>query len=88
MDLSEAFDWIPHDLLIAKMQAYGFSKKSLTFFYSYLKRRNQCLKINNTYGVFQAILSWVPQGSILHPILLNIFINDLFRRSSTKDVRT
>ena len=51
MDLSEAFDWIPHELLIAKMQAYGFSKKSLTFFYSYLKRRNQCLKINNTYGV-------------------------------------
>ena len=78
MDLSKAFDCIPHDFLIVKMEGYGFSKDFLTFLYLYLKQRKQSVKINNVRSMFQILLSGVPKVSILGPLLFNIFINDLF----------
>ena len=65
MDLSKEFDCIPHDLLIAKLYAYGFSLKTVTFIYSYLKRKKQKVKVNNILSDFLTLLSGVPQGSIL-----------------------
>ena len=62
------------------MYAYGFSSESLTFFHSYLKKRKQSVKIDNTHNVFQVFLSSISQGSILGPIPLNIFLNNLFYR--------
>ena len=77
-DLSKAFDCIAHDLLIAKLVAYGFSDTALRYVYSYLSNRKQCVRINNTYSNYQKIKSGVPQGSILGPIFFNLSINDLF----------
>ena len=67
IDLSKAFDCIPHDLLNAKLHAYGLSEDAVTFAHSYLKRRKLGVKINDTESVFQILLSDIPQGSILGP---------------------
>ena len=77
-DLSKAFDCIPHDLLIAKLEAYGFDNYAIRYAYPYLKNRKQCVKINNTYSDLLDIISGVPQGSIVGLLLFNIFFNDFF----------
>ena len=77
MDLFKAFDCVPHDLLIAKMHAYGFDKDTLILFFSYLKDRKQEFKVNNTISSFMTLVSGIPQGSILGPLLFNILINDI-----------
>ena len=77
MDLSKAFDCLPHELLLAKLSAYGFERDTLNFFYSYLKGRKQTVNIKGESSMFLDILAGVPQGSILGPILFNIFLNDI-----------
>ena len=77
-DLSKAFDCIPHNLLIAKLQAYGFDKPALNFILTYLTERNQRTKVNDKYSKRRYLKYGVPQGSILGPLLFNLFMNDIF----------
>ena len=76
-DLSKAFDCIPHDLLIAKLEAYGLGEKALSFIFSYLTNQNQGVLVNDKRSDFQKIISGVLQGSIAGPILFNFSINDV-----------
>ena len=77
MDLSKAFDTINHDLLIAKLKAYGFSKEALKLMKSYLKNREQKMQINNKFSSEIDVITGVPQGSIDVSLFFNLFINDL-----------
>ena len=81
-DLSKAFDCICYDLLIAKLNVYGFDQKAL-------KRpncRSQNIKVGSSFSSELDISYVVPQGSILGPLLFNIDICDLFFVNITSDI--
>ena len=74
-DFSKIFDCILHDVLIAKITAYGFDYQSLRIMESFLSNRQQRTKINNAFSRYSEIIYGVPQGSILGPLLFNIHIS-------------
>ena len=77
-DLSKAFDSLDHELLIAKLEAYGFTYDALKLIHSYLSNRYQRVRINSSFSFWLELLFGVPQGSILGHILFNIFLADMF----------
>ena len=76
-DLSKAFDCLPQDLIIAKLNSYDFNLTALNLIHNYLTKQKQRTKINHSYSSWEDILFAVSQGSILDPIFFNIFLSDL-----------
>ena len=85
-NLSKAFDCLPHDIITAKLNAYGFDMKALNFIYDYLRNRKQRTKVYHAYSSWQNILYEVPQGSIFGPLLFNIDLCDLFFIMNHEDI--
>ena len=86
IDLPKAFGCLSHSLLIAKLHAYGFNITSTEYLKDYLSHRKQKIKINKTCSNWTNILHGVPQGSILGPLLFNVFLCDLFLFISNIDL--
>ena len=77
MDLSKAYGCLPHDVLIAKLTANGFNNTALVLITDYLTNRIQWGEIGSAFSSCLEILRSISQGSVLGPILFNLFLNDL-----------
>lgn len=77
IDLRKAFNSVDHDLLIKKLESYGFKNNELNWFKSYLSDRKQVVSVGKEISDYCLIMSRAPQGSILGPLSFVLFINYL-----------
>ena len=77
VDLSKAFDSVCHSLLLAKLKAYGLSDGAISLMSFYFRGRKQRVKLDNVYSQWRSVNTGPPQGSLLDPLLFNVYMNDL-----------
>ena len=77
LDLRKAFDTVNHELLIKKLEHYGFRGQCSGYLRSYFDKRNQYLHVNGYDSSYRPVSCGVPQGSILVPLCFSLYINDM-----------